>query len=182
MPQTRFVTQKAFENHLNPILMVNKVDRDGARPDWVVNEVFELFDQLGATDEQLDFPIVVGSAIKGQAGPSVDELGDDLSYLLDLIVSDVSTPDVEVEGPLQMQISALDYNSYVGLIGLGRIKRGRVHRGMSVSVLDREGQMRRAKVLQVMGFSGLQRIEQEEAFAGDIVLSLIHISEPTRPY
>ena len=129
MPQTRFVTQKAFENRLNPILMVNKVDRDGARPDWVVNEVFELFDQLGATEEQLDFPVVVGSAIEGRAGPTADELGNDLSFLLDLIVDHVSAPDVQVEGPLQMQISALDYNSYVGLIGLGRIKRGRVHRG-----------------------------------------------------
>ncbi|MBS16492.1 MAG: translational GTPase TypA [Gammaproteobacteria bacterium] len=169
MPQTRFVTQKAFENRLNPILMVNKVDRDGARPDWVVNEVFELFDQLGATEEQLDFPVVVGSAIEGRAGPTVDELGDDLSFLLDLIVGHVSEPNVQVEGPLQMQISALDYNSYVGLIGLGRIKRGRVHRGMPVSVVDRVGEIRRAKVLQVMGFSGLQRVEQEEAFAGDIV-------------
>ena len=169
MPQTRFVTQKAFENRLNPILMVNKVDRDGARPDWVVNEVFELFDQLGATEEQLDFPVVVGSAIEGRAGPTADELGDDLSFLLDLIVGHVSEPDVQVEGPLQMQISALDYNSYVGLIGLGRIKRVRVHRGMPVSVVDRVGEMRRAKVLQVMGFSGLQRVEQEEAFAGDIV-------------
>ena len=169
MPQTRFVTQKAFENRLNPILMVNKVDRDGARPDWVVNEVFELFDQLGATEEQLDFPVVVGSAIEGRAGPSADELGNDLSFLLDLIVDHVSAPDVQVEGPLQMQISALDYNSYVGLIGLGRIKRGRVHRGMPVAVVNREGDTRRAKVLQVMGFSGLQRVEQEEAFAGDIV-------------
>ena len=169
MPQTRFVTQKAFENRLNPILMVNKVDRDGARPDWVVNEIFELFDQLGATEEQLDFPVVVGSAIEGRAGPTADKLGNDLSFLLDLIVDHVSAPDVQVEGSLQMQISALDYNSYVGLIGLGRIKRGRVHRGMPVSVVDRGGETRRAKVLQVMGFSGLQRVEQEEAFAGDIV-------------
>ena len=169
MPQTRFVTKKAFENVLNPILMVNKVDREGARPDWVVDEVFELFDQLGATEDQLDFPVVVGSAIQGVAGPSADELGDDLSHLLDLIVNHVPAPKVVTGGALQMQISALDYNSYVGLIGLGRISRGEVKRGQAVAVVDAKGQTKKAKILQVMGFEGLSRVEVPVASAGDIV-------------
>ena len=169
MPQTRFVTKKAFENDLNPILMVNKVDREGARPDWVVDEVFELFDQLGATEDQLDFPVVVGSAIQGVAGPSADELGDDLSHLLDLIVNHVPAPKVVTGGALQMQISALDYNSYVGLIGLGRISRGEVKRGQAVAVVDAKGQTKKAKILQVMGFEGLSRVEVPVASAGDIV-------------
>jgi len=169
MPQTRFVTQKAFINHLNPILMVNKVDREGARPDWVVDEVFELFDRLGANDTQLDFPVVVGSAIQGVAGPSADALGDNLDYLLDLIVDHVPPPKVVTGGGLQMQISALDYNSYVGLIGLGRISRGSVKRGQSVAVVDSEGRIKKAKILQVMGFSGLNRVEVPSASAGDIV-------------
>ena len=169
MPQTRFVTQKAFSNHLNPILMVNKVDREGARPDWVVDEVFELFDRLGANDTQLDFPVVVGSAIQGVAGPSADALGNNLDYLLDLIVDHVPPPKVVTGGGLQMQISALDYNSYVGLIGLGRISRGSVKRGQSVAVVDSEGRIKKAKILQVMGFSGLNRVEVPSASAGDIV-------------
>ena len=169
MPQTRFVTRKAFENKLNPILMVNKIDRDGARPDWVIDEVFELFDQLGATEEQLDFPVVVGSAMQGVAGPSRDDLESDLSYLLDLIVDQVPPPQVEESGPLQMQISALDYNSYVGLIGLGRITRGEIRKGQSVSVVNAEGQVKKGRILQVMGFSGLSRVEIESASAGDIV-------------
>lgn len=169
MPQTRFVTRKAFENKLNPILMVNKIDRDGARPDWVIDEVFELFDQLGATEEQLDFPVVVGSAMQGIAGPSRDDLGSDLSYLLDLIVDQVPPPQVEESGPLQMQISALDYNSYVGLIGLGRITRGEIRKGQSVAVVNAEGQVKKGRILQVMGFSGLSRVEIESASAGDIV-------------
>ncbi|MGB1190378.1 MAG: GTP-binding protein TypA/BipA, partial [Pseudomonadales bacterium] len=169
MPQTRFVTRKAFENNLNPILMVNKVDREGARPDWVVDEVFELFDQLGATEEQLDFPVVVGSAVEGTAGPNLETLQNDLSYLLDLLVDQVPPPEVEVEGPLQMQISALDYNSYVGLIGLGRITRGQIKKGQQVSVVGFDGQVKKARILQVLGFSGLNRIEIEEASAGDIV-------------
>ena len=124
MPQTRFVTKKAFENDLNPILMVNKVDREGARPDWVVDEVFELFDQLGATEEQLDFPVVYGSAIQGIAGPDPDELHGDLTYLLDVIVNHVPAPEVSLDGLLQMQITSLAYDQYVGVLGVGRVKRG----------------------------------------------------------
>ncbi len=169
MPQTRFVTQKAFANGLNPILMVNKIDREGARPDWVVDEVFELFDTLGATDEQLDFPVVYGSALEGRAGLSPEEIGDDLSCLLDMIVEHVPAPSVDLDGPLQMQISALDYNSYVGVIGLGRIKRGKLRPSDPVVIVSRDGTKRRGKVLQVMGYQGLDRVEVDHAEAGDIV-------------
>lgn len=169
MPQTRFVTSKAFENGLNPIVMINKIDRDGARPDWVVDEVFELFDQLGATDEQLDFPVIYGSALLGTAGPSPEELRDDLSYLLEVVTEKVPAPDTDIDGPLQMQISALDYSSYVGVIGLGRITRGEIVTGAPVVVVDSEGGERRGKILQVMGYKGLERVPVESASAGDIV-------------
>lgn len=169
MPQTRFVTSKAFENGLNPIVMVNKIDRDGARPDWVVDEVFELFDQLGADDEQLDFPVIYGSAIQGRAGMSPDELEDDLSCLLKVITEQVPAPDTDEAGPLQMQISALDFSSYVGVIGLGRITRGVINTGDQVVVVDRDGKQRKGKILQVMGYSGLERTPIPSAAAGDIV-------------
>ncbi len=169
MPQTRFVTRKAFENGLRPIVMVNKIDREGARPDWVVDEVFELFDQLGATEEQLDFPVVFGSAIQGRAGLDPDNIEDNLECLLETIIREVPEPEVDAEGPLQMQISALDYSSYVGVIGLGRIKRGQIKRGEQVVIVDRDGKSRKGKILQVMGFSGLERVEIETASAGDIV-------------
>jgi len=169
MPQTRFVTSKAFANGLNPILMVNKIDREGARPDWVVDEVFELFDQLGATDEQLDFPVIYGSAIEGRAGLSMDAIGDDMSCLMQTILDHVPPPEVDKEAPLQMQISALDYSSYVGVIGLGRIARGTVKKGQQVTLVSREGKERKGKILQVMGYQGLERIEVETASAGDIV-------------
>ena len=169
MPQTRFVTSKAFANGLNPILMVNKIDRDGARPDWVVDEVFELFDQLGANDEQLDFPVVYGSAIEGKAGLSMDAIEDDMSCLMQTILDHVPEPEVEVEAPFQMQISALDYSSYVGVIGLGRVARGAVKKGDQVTVVASDGESRKGKILQVMGYQGLERIEVEEAQAGDIV-------------
>ena len=169
MPQTRFVTSKAFANGLNPILMVNKIDREGARPDWVVDEVFELFDQLGATDEQLDFPVIYGSAIEGRAGLSMDAIGDDMSCLMQTILDHVPPPEVDKEAPLQMQISALDYSSYVGVIGLGRIARGTVKKGHQVTLISREGKERKGKILQVMGYQGLERIEVETASAGDIV-------------
>jgi GTP-binding protein len=169
MPQTRFVTSKAFANGLNPIFMVNKIDREGARPDWVVDEVFELFDQLGATDEQLDFPVIYGSAIEGRAGLSMDAIGDDMSCLMQTILDHVPPPEVDKEAPLQMQISALDYSSYVGVIGLGRIARGTVKKGQQVTLVSREGKERKGKILQVMGYQGLERIEVETANAGDIV-------------
>ena len=169
MPQTRFVTSKAFEQGLAPIVMVNKIDRDGARPDWVVDEVFELFDQLGADDEQLDFPVIYGSAIEGRAGMAADALDDDLSCLLELIIEQVPHPDARADGPLQMQISALDYSSFVGVIGLGRISRGQVNRGDAVTLVGADGKERPGKILQVMGYSGLERVEVESASAGDIV-------------
>jgi GTP-binding protein len=169
MPQTRFVTQKAFANGLNPILMVNKVDRDGARPHWVVDEVFELFDKLGATEKQLDFPVIYGSALLGRAGLTPETIEDDMSCLLQAIIDHAPAPDVDIDGPLQMQISALDYSSYVGVIGLGRITRGRLKSADLVTVIDREGRRRKGKVLQVMGFAGLDRVNVAEATAGDIV-------------
>ncbi len=169
MPQTRFVTRKAFENRLNPILMVNKIDRPGARPDWVVDEVFELFDQLGATDEQLDFPVIYGSALEGRAGLAPDRIGNDMSALLQTIVDKVPSPVVDPDGPLQMQVSALDYSSYVGVIGLGRISRGSVRSGSQVTVVDTTGKERKARILQVMGYQGLERVVVDSAGAGDVV-------------
>ena len=169
MPQTRFVTSKAFENGLNPIVMINKIDRDGARPDWVVDEVFELFDQLGANDEQLDFPVIYGSAIQGRAGLAPDELEDDLSCLLEAIIEKVPPPATDINGPLQMQISALDFSNYVGVIGLGRITRGEIVTGDQVVVVSRDGEERKGKILQVMGYKGLERSAIDRAFAGDIV-------------
>ena len=169
MPQTRFVTSKAFENGLNPIVMINKIDRDGARPDWVVDEVFELFDQLGANDEQLDFPVIYGSAIQGRAGLTPDALEDDLSCLLEAIIEKVPPPATDINGPLQMQISALDFSNYVGVIGLGRISRGEIVTGAQIVVVSRDGEERKGKILQVMGYKGLERSAVERAFAGDIV-------------
>lgn len=169
MPQTRFVTQKAFERGLKPIVVVNKIDRPGARPHWVIDQVFELFDRLGATDEQLDFPIVYASALNGFAGVEVDTVADDMTPLFQMIVDKVSPPDVDVDSPLQMQISALDYSSYVGVIGIGRIRRGKLASGQQVAVIDRHGKTRKGRVLSVMGYLGLERVEVEEARAGDIV-------------
>lgn len=169
MPQTRFVTQKAFEQGLNPIVVINKVDRPSARADWVVDQVFDLFDRLGATDEQLDFPIIYASALNGIAGNEVDEMADDMTPLLDAIVKHVKAPEVDVEGEFQMQVSSLDYNSYVGVIGIGRITRGTLKTNQQVMVLSGSEKPRKAKVLQVMGYHGLQRVETPEAAAGDIV-------------
>ncbi|MEH6468597.1 MAG: translational GTPase TypA [Porticoccus sp.] len=169
MPQTRFVTQKAFEQGLNPILVVNKIDRPGARPHWVMDQVFDLFDSLGGTDEQLDFPVIYTSALNGIAGMEPDEMADDMTPLFQLIVDKVEAPEVDSEGPLQMQISALDYSSYVGVIGVGRIARGRIKPNEQVVVVDREGNTRKGKVLQVMGYAGLERVPVETAEAGDIV-------------
>ena len=169
MPQTRFVTQKAFDQGLNPILVINKVDRPGARPDWVLDQVFDLFDRLGGNDEQLDFPVIYASALNGVAGLDEDEMSEDMSPLMDLILEKVNPPEVNDEGPLQMQISALDYNSYVGVIGIGRIKRGKIKPNDQVTVIDSDNSERRGKVLQVMGYNGLERVEVPEAQAGDII-------------
>ena len=169
MPQTRFVTAKAFERGLNPIVVVNKIDRPGARPDWVVDQVFDLFDTLGASEEQLDFPVIYASAINGIAGDDYDAMADDMSPLFQAIVDKVAPPQVNADGPLQLQISALDYSSYVGVIGVGRITRGVLTPNTAVAVVDRDGSQRNGKVLQVMGYMGLERIEAAQAEAGDIV-------------
>lgn len=169
MPQTRFVTQKAFEKGLNPILVVNKVDRPGARPDWVLDQVFDLFDRLGGTDQQLDFPVIYASALNGVAGYEADQLADDMTPLLEIIADKVNPPNVDTNEPLQMQISALDYNSYVGVIGIGRITRGAMTPNCQVVVVDRSGNKRKARILTVMGYNGLERVEVDRAQAGDIV-------------
>ncbi len=169
MPQTRFVTQKAFARGLKPIVVINKVDREGARPDWVLNEVFDLFDRLGATDEQLDFPVIYASAINGVAGVEADELASDMTPLFQLIVDKVPPPDVDQDGPFQMQISALDYSSYVGVIGVGRISRGTIKTNMPVVLIDSEGNTRKAKVGGVKTYLGLERIDADSAQAGDII-------------
>jgi GTP-binding protein len=169
MPQTRFVTSKAFEQGLNPIVVINKIDRPGARPEWVIDQVFDLFDRLGATEEQLDFPVVYASALNGVAGLDPDNIAEDMTPLFQMIVDKVQPPKVDIDGPFQMQISALDYNSYVGVIGIGRITRGSLSPNQQVVVVDHAGNQRKAKVLQVMGYHGLQRIETDKAYAGDIV-------------
>ena len=169
MPQTRFVTSKAFAMGFHPIVVINKVDRPGARPNWVVEQVFDLFDRLGATDEQLDFPIVYASALQGYASLEADQLGGDMTPLFETIVTHVPAPQVDQDGPFQMQVSSLDYNSYQGLIGIGRIRRGRIRTNSPVKVVDREGRVRSGRVLQIMGFHGLHRIEVPEANAGDII-------------
>ena len=169
MPQTRFVTSKAFERGLNPIVVVNKIDRPGARPDWVIDQVFDLFDSLGATEEQLDFPIIYASALNGIAGDDPDNMSEDMEPLFQMIIDHVSAPEVNSQGPFQMQISALDYNSYVGVIGVGRITRGKLSPNTQVSVVDRESGSRSGKILQVMGYHGLERIDVDMAEAGDIV-------------
>ncbi len=169
MPQTRFVTEKAFEQGLNPILLINKIDRDGARPDWVLDQVFDLFDRLGGNDEQMDFDVIYTSALNGVAGLEPDEIKEDMSPLLDLIIKKVPPPKVDVSKPFQMQISALDSNEYVGVIGIGRIKAGKIKPNDPVVIVDSDKEERKGKVLQVMSHRGLERIEVSEADAGDIV-------------
>ena len=169
MPQTRFVTQKAFAQGLHPIVVINKVDRPGARPDWVMDQVFDLFDNLGATDEQLDFPVVYASALNGIAGLDHEDMAEDMTPLFEAIVKHVHPPRVDPEGPLQMQISALDYNSYVGVIGVGRITRGRLKTNTAVKVIDSHAGLRSGRVLQIIVYHGLERVEVAEAEAGDIV-------------
>ena len=181
MPQTRFVTQKAFAQGLNPIVVINKIDRDGARPDWVVDEVFDLFDKLGASDEQLDFPIIYASALHGVAGLEHESMADDMLPLFTSIVENVPAPKGVIDAPLQMRISALDHNSYVGVIGIGRISRGKIARNQQVVIIDSEGKQRKGKILQVKSHLGLERIDVEEAHAGEIVcitgIDNLHISD-----
>ncbi|MDC3064781.1 translational GTPase TypA [bacterium] len=169
MPQTRFVTQKAFEKGLNPILVINKIDRPSARPDWVQDQVFDLFDRLGGNDQQMDFPTIYTSALNGTSGLDLEKIEGDMSPLLDLIISKVNEPAVSLEEPFQMQISALDSNSYVGVIGIGRISRGNVKPNDQVVVIDAEGEQKAGKILQVLGHDGLERVEVDKAEAGDIV-------------
>lgn len=169
MPQTRFVTQKAFARGLRPIVVINKIDRPGARPDWVMDQVFDLFDNLGATDEQLDFPIVYASALNGIAGDDPEAMGDDMTPLFEAIVKHVDAPHVDVDGPFQMQISALDYNSYTGVIGVGRVSRGSVKTNTQVKVIDSHAKVRNGRVLKIMGYHGLERVEVDSAQAGDII-------------
>jgi len=169
MPQTRFVTQKAFERGLRPIVVINKIDRPGARPDWVMDEIFDLFDRLGATEEQLDFPVIYASALNGIAGDDPDNMAEDMSPLFQMIVDHVEAPKVEVDGPFQMQVSALDYDSFVGVIGVGRITRGKLKPGTDIQLITAEGDTRKGRIQQVKGFHGLNRVDVEEAAAGDIV-------------
>ena len=169
MPQTRFVTQKAFSHGLRPIVVINKIDRDEARPNWVLDQTFDLFDKLGASEEQLDFPVVYASALRGFAGNDPQGLAKDMTPLFEAIVKHCPPPDVDEHGPLQLQVSQLDYSSYVGAIGIGRIKRGKIRRNSAVAVVDRDGNVRSERIIQVLGFLGLERVEVEEASAGDIV-------------
>ena len=169
MPQTRFVTEKAFAAGLNPILVVNKVDRDGADPHAAVDAVFDLFDNLGGTDKQLEFPTIFASAIQGISGPDPEEMTDNMDALFDMIVNSVPPPDVELEKPFQMQITSLDYSTYIGVIGIGRVRRGTLKANSPIIVVDANGKERRARVLTVLGHHGLNRVELESAQAGNIV-------------
>ena len=169
MPQTRFVTEKAFEAGLNPILVINKIDRPGARPDWVLDQVFDLFDRLGGNDDQMDFPVIYASALNGIAGHELEEMEEDMSPLLNLVLEKVDPPKVETDKPFQMQISALDSNSYIGVIGIGRITCGKLKPNDQIIVVDTKNEQKKGKILQVMSHDGLERIEVDEAEAGDIV-------------
>ena len=169
MPQTRFVTQKAFEMGFKPIVVINKIDRPGARAHWVMDQTFDLFDRLGATDEQLDFPVVYTSAINGTATLDIDQPGTDLEPLFNTIVNHVAPPEVDEDGPFQMRVSLLDYSSYVGVIGVGRIRRGQIRTNQQITVVDTDGKPRNGRVLQVLGFRGLERLEVPTASAGDII-------------
>lgn len=169
MPQTRFVTQKALEQGLKPIVVINKIDRPSSRPDWVVDQTFDLFDRLGATDDQMDFEIVYASALEGYAMLEHENPGTDMTPLFQTIIDKVPAPEVDIEGPFQLQVSSLDYNSYVGVIGIGRIKRGKVRTNAQLTLINAEGKTRKVKILQVLGFHGLERIEVPEAEAGDII-------------
>ncbi|HNP36677.1 MAG TPA: translational GTPase TypA [Woeseiaceae bacterium] len=170
MPQTRFVTQKAFARGFTPLVVINKIDRDGARPDWVLDQTFELFDRLGASDVQLDFPVIYASALDGYAGDNADVRSGDVTPLLEAIVKNVPPPEVNLDGPLQLQVSSLDYSSYVGVLGIGRISRGIARANKGISLVRRDGSVKNARIMHLYGFDGLQRIQVEEAGAGDIVV------------
>ncbi len=181
MPQTRFVTKKALERGLRPLVVINKIDRPGSRPDWVVDQTFDLFDNLGASDEQLDFPVVYASALNGFAGDSADVSDGDMTPLFQRIVEHTPVPPVDMDGPFQMQISQLDYSSYVGQIGIGRIQRGTVKKNMPITLIGSDGKTRNGKIQQIMGFLGLNRIETDTASAGEIIaitgIDNLHISD-----
>jgi GTP-binding protein len=170
MPQTRFVTQKAFAFGLVPVVVINKIDRDGARPNWVLDQTFDLFDRLGATEEQLDFPVIYASALNGYASESPDNREGDMTPLFETIVSKVSPPKVDPDGPLQLQVSSLDYDPYVGVLGIGRIQRGRIETNSPVSIVAADGSTRNARVLDLFGFDGLKRTKIPSANAGDIIV------------
>ena len=170
MPQTRFVTQKAFAMGFTPIVVINKIDRNGARPDWVIDQVFDLFDRLGATEEQLDFPVIYASALNGYASDNDQDRSGDMTPLFEAIVEYVEPPSVEVEGPFQLQVSSLDYDSYKGVLGIGRITRGQIARNSAIKIIDTDGRVRDGRMMQLFGFDGLQRIEVESAQAGDIIV------------
>jgi GTP-binding protein len=170
MPQTRFVTEKAFAQGLKPVVVINKIDRDGARPDWVLDQTFDLFDRLGATDEQLDFPVIYASALEGFASTESDVTGGDMQPLFEAIVKHVPAPDVDIEGSLQLQVSSLDYDSYVGVMGIARINRGSIATNTPVSIVDAEGKQRSGRVLELYGFNGLERVKVDKAAAGDIII------------
>jgi GTP-binding protein len=170
MPQTRFVTQKAFLRGFTPLVVINKIDRDGARPGWVLDQTFDLFDRLGASDKQLDFPVIYASALRGYAGDTADIRDGDMQPLFEAIVKNVPPPPVETDGPLQLQVSSLDYSSYVGLLGIGRVSRGVVKRNMPVTLVQRDGTERNANLMELYGFDGLERKPVTEAGAGDIVV------------
>nr|WP_315969893.1 translational GTPase TypA [Cardiobacterium valvarum] len=169
MPQTRFVTQKAFDMGLNPIVVINKIDRPGARADWVLNETFDLFDRLGATDEQLDFPIIYASGLNGYAGDNPDIRSGDMTPLFEAIVNHVKPPQVERDKPFRMQVSSLDYSSYTGVIGIGRIERGSISGNTQVKIIGRDGGIRNGRILQIYKFLGLEKVEVDSAAAGDII-------------
>ena len=170
MPQTRFVTQKAFAMGFTPIVVINKIDRNGARPDWVIDQVFDLFDRLGATEEQLDFPVIYASALNGYASDNDQDRSGDMTPLFEAIIEHVEPPSVEVDGPFQLQVSSLDYDSYKGVLGIGRITRGQIARNTAIKIIDAEGKLRDGRMMQLFGFDGLQRIEVESAQAGDIIV------------
>jgi GTP-binding protein len=170
MPQTRFVTQKAFDQGLKPLVVINKIDRDGARPDWVLDQTFDLFDKLGATDEQLDFPVIYASALDGYAGTESDVRSGNMDPLFEAIVEHVEQPQVDLDGPLQLQVSSLNYDSYLGVLGIARISRGKLKTNTPVTIVNTAGKQRNGRILELFGFNGLERVKLDQAAAGDIIM------------